>query len=136
MKDYQEPWKQIIADALNALIQKASAGSNPVTPDQVIAEIPPNPEMGDIGFPMFGFAKTLRKGPPQIAVMVCEQLAASKIADSSVPSVVIYSSFDEARYSQTIAAICGGPLRSSLAKPNMGKPMSPISGLGGISAIT
>jgi len=93
MKDYQEPWKQIIADALNALIQKASAGSNPVTPDQVIAEIPPNPEMGDIGFPMFGFAKTLRKGPPQIAVMVCEQLAASKIADSSVPSVV-NSSFE------------------------------------------
>ena len=80
MNDYKEPWKKIIADALNALIQKASAGSNPVTPDQVIAEIPPNPEMGDIGFPMFGFAKLLRKGPPQIAVMVCEHLAASKIA--------------------------------------------------------
>jgi arginyl-tRNA synthetase len=76
MNDYKEPWKKIIADALNTLIQ--GVGSNPVTPDQVIAEIPPSPEMGDIGFPMFGFAKTLRKGPPQIAAMVCEHLASLK----------------------------------------------------------
>jgi arginyl-tRNA synthetase len=76
MNDYKEPWKLLIANALNSLIQ--GAGANPVTPDQVIAEIPPNPEMGDIGFPMFGFAKTLRKGPPQIAAMVCEHLASLK----------------------------------------------------------
>jgi arginyl-tRNA synthetase len=79
MNDYKEPWKKIIAAALNELIQKANAGASPVTPDQVIAEIPPNPEMGDIGFPMFGFAKTLRKGPPQIAAMVCEHLASLKV---------------------------------------------------------
>jgi arginyl-tRNA synthetase len=78
MNDYKEPWKKIIAAALNELIQKANAGVNPITPDQVIAEIPPNPELGDIGFPMFGFAKTLRKGPPQIATMVCEQISSSK----------------------------------------------------------
>jgi arginyl-tRNA synthetase len=73
MNDYKEPWKKIIANALNTLMRGAEAG--PVTPDQVIAEIPPSPEMGDIGFPMFGFAKILRKGPPQIAAMVCECLA-------------------------------------------------------------
>jgi arginyl-tRNA synthetase len=82
MIDYKEPWKIIIANAVNMLIQRSGAGANPVTPDQVIAEIPPNPEMGDIGFPMFGFAKILRKGPPQIAAMVCECLAASKTAGS------------------------------------------------------
>jgi arginyl-tRNA synthetase len=73
MNDYREPWKIIIATALNALIQGEGAGS--VTPDHVIAELPPSPEMGDIGFPMFGFAKILRKGPAQIAAMVCEYLA-------------------------------------------------------------
>jgi arginyl-tRNA synthetase len=78
MNDYKEPWKKIIANALNTLMQ--GAGANPVSPDQIIAEIPPNPEMGDIGFPMFGFAKTLRKGPPQIAAMVCQYLASSKDA--------------------------------------------------------
>jgi arginyl-tRNA synthetase len=77
MNDYKEPWKKIIANALNTLIQKSGAGADTVTSDQVIAEIPPNPEMGDIGFPMFGFAKTLRKGPPQIASMVCECLASA-----------------------------------------------------------
>jgi len=76
MNDYKEPWKLLIADALNSLMQ--GAGASPVTPDQVIAEIPPNPEMGDIGFPMFGFAKLLHKGPPQIAAMVREHLASSK----------------------------------------------------------
>jgi len=80
MNDYKEPWKKTIADALNALIQ--GVGTNPVTPDQVIAEIPPSPEMGDIGFPMFGFAKILRKGPPQIAAMVCECLTSSGTAGS------------------------------------------------------
>jgi len=73
MNDYKEPWKEIIAGALNTLTR--AAGIDPVTPEQVIAENPPNPEMGDIGFPMFGFAKILRKGPPQIAAMVCEYLA-------------------------------------------------------------
>jgi arginyl-tRNA synthetase len=82
MNDYKEPWKIVIADALNTLIQKSGAGVNSVTSDQVIAEIPPSPEMGDIGFPMFGFAKMLRKGPPQIAVMVCECLSSTETAGS------------------------------------------------------
>jgi len=82
MTDYKEPWKTAIADALNTLIQRSGGEAARITPGQVIAEIPPNPEMGDIGFPMFGFAKTLRKGPPQIAAMVCERLAASKTAGS------------------------------------------------------
>ncbi len=33
----------------------------------ITIEIPPNPEMGDIGIPMFSFAKAFRMGPPQIA---------------------------------------------------------------------
>jgi len=85
MNDYKEPWKKIIADALNTLLTEA--GAEPVTAEQVIAEIPPSPEMGDIGFPMFGFAKILRKGPPQIAAMVCERLASSPPCNS-VTSVV------------------------------------------------
>ena len=71
MQDLKELWKIKIAGAINAL-----AGADIVSPSQVPAEIPPDPEMGDIGFPMFSYAKTLRKGPPQIAQMVCERLAA------------------------------------------------------------
>jgi len=77
MYDYREPWKQRIAAAIDALVREAG-GADSISPAQVIAEIPPEPEMGDIGFPMFAYAKILRKGPPQIAQMVCERLKADE----------------------------------------------------------
>ncbi|MDR1839910.1 MAG: arginine--tRNA ligase, partial [Treponema sp.] len=74
MYDYKEPWKERIAETLTALLKEANLGAESVNPDQLIAETPPNPQMGDIGFPMFSFAKTLRKGPPQIAQMAAEKI--------------------------------------------------------------
>ena len=74
MYDFKEPWKRRIASALSGLMRDSGLEGG-VDPAQVIAEIPPNPEMGDIGFPMFSFAKTLRKGPPQIAQAICARLA-------------------------------------------------------------
>jgi arginyl-tRNA synthetase len=79
MYDYKEPWKIRVAGALNELLGEASAsaGAEAIGPSRIIAEIPPKPEMGDLGFPMFGYAKILRKGPPQIAALVCEKLKAA-----------------------------------------------------------
>jgi len=42
----------------------------------IVVETPPKPEMGDIAFPMFPFARALRKGPPQIAGEVAKRAAA------------------------------------------------------------
>ena len=77
MYDYKEPWKIRMAKVLSTLMQKAGAADAYVDPAQVIAEIPPSPEMGDLGFPMFAFAKLLRKGPPQIAQMAAAELPGS-----------------------------------------------------------
>jgi len=74
MYDYKEPWKKLIADTINTLLNEAGVNES-IKPEQVIAENPPNPDMGDIGFPMFSFAKTLRKGPPQIAQQAAEKLS-------------------------------------------------------------
>jgi arginyl-tRNA synthetase len=83
MLDYREPWKIRIAAAINALVKEFGvAAGDDISPAQVIAEIPPSPEMGDIGFPMFGYAKMLRKGPPQIAQAVCVQLAADDAGEA------------------------------------------------------
>ena len=79
MYDYREPWKTIIADAINSLFKEAGIDGL-IKAEQVTAENPPSPEMGDIGFPMFGYAKTLRKGPPQIAQMAAEKLAQTALA--------------------------------------------------------
>ncbi|MCL2831545.1 MAG: arginine--tRNA ligase [Treponema sp.] len=77
MYDYKEPWKKRIAEAINSLLGEAAlpAAAAAIAPSDITAENPPRPEMGDIGFPMFAYAKLLHKGPPQIAVMVCAKLA-------------------------------------------------------------
>jgi arginyl-tRNA synthetase len=72
--DYKEPWKKRIADAISGLMKEAGIEGS-VSPEDIIAENPPGPEMGDIGFPMFGFAKRLHKGPPLIAQAVSARLA-------------------------------------------------------------
>jgi len=76
MYDYREPWKKLAADTINILLSEAGINDK-ITLQQVIAENPPNPEMGDIGFPMFNFAKMLKKGPPQIAALAAEKIKMS-----------------------------------------------------------
>ncbi|MDR1574961.1 MAG: arginine--tRNA ligase [Treponema sp.] len=73
--DFKEPWKIQIAAALSALMRESGIEGG-VTSAQLGAEAPPDPAMGDIGFPMFSYAKLLRKRPPQIAAQVCARLAA------------------------------------------------------------
>jgi arginyl-tRNA synthetase len=75
MYDYKEQCKIRIAGVLNGLMGEAGV-SGKLEPSDIVAEIPPKSEMGDLGFPMFGYAKSLRKGPPQIAALVCGRLAA------------------------------------------------------------
>jgi arginyl-tRNA synthetase len=82
MNDFKEAWKIRIADALNAVMKESGIGGT-VDASQVTAEIPPRPEMGDLGFPMFGFAKLLRQGPPQIARSAAAKLAEAFAAEAA-----------------------------------------------------
>jgi len=66
MYDYKESYRKKIATILTCLlnetpVSKGTALNESILPAQVAAEIPPSPEMGDLGFPMFGYAKLLRK---------------------------------------------------------------------------
>jgi len=81
MYDYKLYWKEKIAEVINILLTDASLNEK-IQPDQITAEDPPNPELGDIGFPMFSFSKILRKGPPQIAQMAAERLAKLLVEES------------------------------------------------------
>ena len=69
MYDYKTPWKIRIAEALTAFVKEIDPNADIIKPEQVVGENPPDPAMGDIGFPMFSYAKVLRKAPPQIAQM-------------------------------------------------------------------
>ena len=67
MSDVKSEYRRIVAEALNKFINEKNAGCAPVNADTVAVQTPPNPEMGDLGIPMFVYAKTLRAAPVQIA---------------------------------------------------------------------
>jgi arginyl-tRNA synthetase len=73
MFDLKESWKRRVAGALNQVIRDAGL-QGAVDASQVVAEVPPQPELGDLGFPMFGFARLLRMPPPRIAQAVAAAL--------------------------------------------------------------
>ena len=81
MKKYREQWRQILAAGLGALAADAGAGA--VDAGSIVVETPPRPEMGDIAFPMFPFAKLLKKAPPLIAREVVRRISESPSAQGS-----------------------------------------------------
>ena len=67
MKNFQNLWKQRLYSILNELY--AAAGQS-LGLDQVVAEVPPKPELGDLAFPMFSYAKVLRQSPPLLSKQI------------------------------------------------------------------
>ena len=63
----------IVFDALSAVFSEAGAEID-FTPDSIIPGIPPKPELGDVAFPMFVYAKKLRCAPPKIASDVAAKI--------------------------------------------------------------
>jgi arginyl-tRNA synthetase len=85
MKKYQDQWRRIVAEALEKFA--AETGAAGIDTSSLVVETPPRPEMGDIAFPMFPFAKTLRKGPPMIAVEVARRVPAVQGAEEAGAAV-------------------------------------------------
>ena len=76
MSDIRETWRVAVASALESLRQEKDLPGDPVDAGALSAEVPPNPAMGDVGFPLFPFAKVFRMAPPAIAAEVSARLAA------------------------------------------------------------
>ena len=74
MKKYQDQWRRVIGEAIASYA--AETGVTAVDTSALVVETPPDPKMGDIAFPMFPYAKVLRKGPPVIAAEVARRVAA------------------------------------------------------------
>jgi arginyl-tRNA synthetase len=80
MEAAKEFWKRKVAEILRAYAREAGADAEQISEDQVIAETPPKPELGDIAFPLFPFAKVFRTAPAQIAAEAAERLTADEEA--------------------------------------------------------
>jgi arginyl-tRNA synthetase len=121
MYDYKEPWKIRIAAELNALM-KESGIEGSIGADDIIAEIPPSPDMGDIGFPMFSYAKIMRKAPAQIAQAVCTRLAAGgEAVEAQGPYLNVR--LDRAAVAKAlIAEVLSGDAKSATTHFPFGRP--------------
>jgi arginyl-tRNA synthetase len=72
MQKYRDLWRDAIAAALTRL-----SGSAAIMRADIVVETPPKPGMGDIAFPMFPFARAMRKAPQVIAGEVARELVSS-----------------------------------------------------------
>lgn len=71
MNDIRTLWKESIAHALTSMLPK---GSEAITIEQIGMETPPDPTFGDLGFPLFSFAKILKTAPAKIAADILPKL--------------------------------------------------------------
>ena len=67
-----EFFRAVVAKSAEELRLQKNIEGESVSLDLVRVENPPKPEMGDLGSPMFVFAKSLRMAPPVIAQEICK----------------------------------------------------------------
>ncbi len=79
MADSKVEFKEIIAKGVNEFIKKNGIQTDAVSAESIVVQAAPNPQMGDLGSPMFAFAKTFRMAPPQIASGVTELTGETKL---------------------------------------------------------
>ena len=99
MADAKETCRTIIAAALNDFIKEKDPQAETVAPESIVVQNAPNPEMGDLGAPMFAFAKALRMAPPQIAAGLVE-----KITDKSLGEFIAFGPYVNVKLDKSGAA--------------------------------
>lgn len=72
--------------ALASLQREAGRAEQTTADELLVPETPPNPDLGDIAFPMFPFARILRTSPAQIAQEVVRRLGAGAAPSGGTPA--------------------------------------------------
>jgi arginyl-tRNA synthetase len=87
MQDSKNALKAEIAALISGYAQKAGLEISQGA-DSINLETPPNPELGDLAFPCFPLAKSLRKAPPLIAQALAGYYAENAAQYPSVQTLV------------------------------------------------
>ena len=77
MTDIKRLWQERVHLALLSLAARGGLEAALLSVNSIVMEFPPKPELGDIGFPMFSYAKLLRKSPAMIAADMEQALGAT-----------------------------------------------------------
>lgn len=135
MKTLQAVWKTRLHAVLSPLFE---AVGQSLLPGQVVAETPPKPEMGDLAFPMFGYAKALRQAPP----LLSKQIVSALSPFSSEAEIFALGPYVNLRYSRSVIigsvvdrviaegdawgrtqALAGARVMLEFSSPNTNKPL-------------
>jgi len=139
MIELKRLWKERIFITLEQLAAGAEPSVKKIEMESIIMEIPPKPELGDIGFPMFGFSRILRKNPVLIAGEVREILVAKGYPPEEGNPVVVGSYLniflDRAATARTVLSrgesaswntykpLAGKKIMVEFSCPNTNKPL-------------
>ena len=103
MADAKTAFKELISKAVADFFSEKGIELESGALERIVVQSAPNPEMGDLGTPMFVFAKALRMGPPQIAAEVAK-LAAEKAESEGLGEVLAVGPYVNIRLDKAGAA--------------------------------
>ena len=107
MADAKLTFKEIVSKGVLDFFAEKGLEMEAGLLEKLVVQNAPNPEMGDLGCPMFIFAKAARMAPPQIAAGVAE-----KITDSSLGKVLAVGPYVNIKLDKAGAA---APILSAIA---------------------
>ena len=71
----RDTWKKAVLDELRSMAERNGFDAGLIQDDALVPAVPPNPEMGDIAFPLFSYAKIFKMAPPAIAAELAQILS-------------------------------------------------------------
>ncbi len=86
MNDIREQWRLVVLGALRAAASKQGLDPSLIRDESLIVETPPNPEFGDLAFPMFPFARLFKTAPHAIGTAALECLSELETRGEAIAS--------------------------------------------------
>ncbi len=85
LQEIREQWKVLIEGQLAAYAKELLNEEVSLAPLSI--QVPPKPELGDVAFPLFAYAKQLRMAPPKIAQALKERI--EQLEDKPLGELII-----------------------------------------------
>ncbi|MBQ9495538.1 MAG: arginine--tRNA ligase [Treponema sp.] len=86
MSDAKNDCRAVVAAAFNQFVKGKDVAAADIASESLVLQTPPNPEMGDIGIPMFPYAKQFHMAPPAIAQEVVKIINSAQTLAGISPS--------------------------------------------------
>jgi len=139
MVEIKSAWKRVVARALESYAREKGASASLPAAEGIILERPPKPELGDLGFPMFPYAKLLRAAPAQVAQalasIVARDAEASSLGSAAAEGPYLNVRLNRAAVAREVlrdatspdwgscALLAGKKVMVEFSSPNTNKPL-------------